>query len=125
MINPVGWFDIFVADMDRAKTFYEAVLDVQLEDIGDPSDSSKTIKGFPFDMEKHGAGGALVKMEGMPVGQNSVVVYFSSEDCAVEESRIESSGGRVEKSKFSIGDCGFITLGVDTEGNMFGLHSMK
>jgi hypothetical protein len=76
-------------------------------------------------MEKYGATGALVQMEGFPVGQNSVVIHFSCEDCSVEESRIESSGGKVKKSKFSIGEYGFISLAIDTEGNMFGLHSLK
>ena len=27
MNNPVGWFEIYVEDMDRAKAFYEAVFD--------------------------------------------------------------------------------------------------
>jgi hypothetical protein len=47
------------------------------------------------------------------------------DDCAVEEGRVKTSGGKVEKAKMSIGEYGFISLVVDTEGNMFGLHSMK
>ena len=54
-----------------------------------------------------------------------VTIYFSCEDCEVEESRIESAGGTVVRPKFSIGDYGFITLAKDTEGNMFGLHSLS
>ncbi|MGH1539145.1 MAG: VOC family protein [Arenicella sp.] len=125
MSNPVGWFDIYVADMNRAKTFYESVLNVQLGDLGDPSDSTIIMKSFPSDMEKYGATGALVKMEGAQVGQNSVIVYFSCDDCSVEESRVESAGGNVARPKFSIGEFGFISLAVDTEGNMFGLHSLN
>ncbi len=125
MSNPVGWFDIYVADMNSAKTFYESVLNVQLGDLGDPSDSTIIMKSFPSDMEKYGATGALVKMEGAQVGQNSVIVYFSCDDCSVEESRVESAGGNVARPKFSIGEFGFISLAVDTEGNMFGLHSLN
>ncbi len=29
--NPVGWFEIYVQDMDRAKAFYENVLSRTLE----------------------------------------------------------------------------------------------
>jgi predicted enzyme related to lactoylglutathione lyase len=29
------------------------------------------------------------------------------------------------KEKYSIGQYGFIVLAFDTEGNMFGLHSLK
>ena len=28
--NPVTWFEIYVQDMDRAREFYETVLDVTL-----------------------------------------------------------------------------------------------
>ena len=124
MSNPVNWFEIYVSDMGRAKNFYESVLNIQLGELGHPNDSTVEMKAFPSDMEKHGATGALVKMEGFPVGGNSVLVYFSCDDCSVEESRVESAGGRVEKTKFSIGEYGFISLAVDTEGNMFGLHSL-
>lgn len=125
MKNPVAWFDIYVADMDRAVTFYESVFAVSLGDLTDPSDPSMVMRSFPSDMENYGASGALVKMEGAPVGQNSVIVYFSCEDCAVEEARVETAGGKIQKSKFSIGEFGFIALVTDTEGNAIGLHSMK
>lgn len=125
MSNPVGWFDIYVVDMARAKKFYESVLNIQLGDISDPSDPTIVMKAFPSDREQYGATGALVKMEGTPVGQNSVIAYFSCDDCSVEESRVELSGGKVKKPKFSIGEYGFTSLAIDTEGNMFGLHSLK
>ena len=72
-----------------------------------------------------GAGGALVKMNGFPSGGNSTLVYFTCDDCAVEESRVKTSGGKIQKAKVPIGEYGFISLAIDTEGNMFGLHSMK
>lgn len=56
---------------------------------------------------------------------NSTIVYFACEDCAVEEARVQKFGGRVERSKFSIGEYGFISLAFDTEGNMIGLYSQK
>lgn len=125
MNNPVGWFEIYVADINRAQAFYQSVLDVQLEDLGDPTDDSIQMKAFPANMEQYGSSGALVHATGVPVGQNSVMVYFSCEDCANEASRVVSSGGSIEKEKFSIGEYGFITVAKDTEGNIFGLHSSK
>ncbi|MEZ8130035.1 VOC family protein [Enterovibrio norvegicus] len=38
------------------------------------------------------------------------IVYFGVEDCAVEESRIEASGGQVIKPKMSIGEFGFVCV---------------
>lgn len=123
--NPVSWFEIYVDNMDRAKQFYEAVFQVGLESITDPSDDGIQMLGFPSDMHGYGASGALVKCEGMPAGGNSTLVYFSCGDCSVEESRIEEAGGKVERPKMSIGEYGFISIVFDTEGNCFGLHSLN
>lgn len=120
--NPVGWFEIYVQDMPRAKAFYESVLGIRLEKLEVPG---MELLSFPMQQNGYGATGALVRMEGCPSGGNSTLVYFSCEDCAVEAGRAKASGGQVFKDKFSIGQYGFIALVSDTEGNMIGLHSMK
>jgi len=123
--NPVAWFEIYVDDLARAKKFYSHVLAVELEPLGDPSDVSIQMMAFPSNMEQYGAAGALVKMDGVAAGGNSTLVYFACDDCASEESRVAAAGGSVVKPKMSIGEYGFISLATDSEGNMFGLHSMK
>lgn len=120
--NPVGWFEIYVQDMERAKRFYETVFESKLERLESPEIE---MWSFPYDSQAAGSGGALVKMEGYPSGGNSTLIYFICADCAVEESRVEAAGGRVERGKMSIGEYGFISLAYDTEGNMIGLHSMQ
>ena len=120
--NPVGWFEIYVEDMDRAKKFYETVFQTKLEDLHSPD---VEMWAFPMEHNLWGAGGSLVRMAGRTSGGNSTLVYFSCDDCAVEESRAEKSGGRIQRTKMSIGQYGFISLVVDSEGNMIGLHSMK
>lgn len=123
--NAIGWFDIYVTDMERAVAFYQAVLEKKLEDMGDPTDSSVIMKSFPTDMAAYGAGGALVKREGSGPGIGGTLVYFGVEDCLVEESRVSDAGGEVISPKMSIGEFGWVSLCMDTEGNMFGLSSMK
>ena len=118
--NPVGWFEIYVQDMERAKSFYEAVFETQLTKLDNPD---VELWGFPMEMDRRGAAGALVKIPGCPSGGNSVLVYFTCEDCAIEAGRVVANGGSLHRAKFSIGPYGFIALAVDTEGNMFGLHS--
>ena len=120
--NPVGWFEIYVQDMPRAKAFYEAVFDAQLSKLESPG---VELWAFPGNMDRYGAPGALVKMPGFPSGANSVLVYFSCADCAVQAAKAAKAGGRIQKEKFSIGQYGFIALVIDTEGNMIGLHSMQ
>src|SRR5688572_31040879 len=44
--------------------------------------------GFPMQENSSGCAGSLVKVPGMPSGGNSTLVYFASEDCSVEESRV-------------------------------------
>lgn len=125
--NVVGFFEIYVDDMERATAFYQTVLKQKLEKLGDPTGESQMMS-FPMDdksMSQYGAVGALVKMEGSSPGVGGTMVYFNSEDCAVEESRVATAGGKVVRPKFSIGEFGWVTLCQDTEGNMFGLHSMK
>ena len=124
--NPVGWFEIYVHDMQRARTFYEAVLGVRLEKLQSPASDPAELWAFPMHMEALGAAGALVKMEGGPSGGgNSTIVYFTCADCGVEAKRAAASGGKVMKDKFSIGPYGFIALVFDTENNVIGLHSMQ
>lgn len=122
MTNPVGWFEIYVQDIPRAKAFYENVFSIKLEDLKMPGIEMWT---FPMDHEATGAPGAIIKMEGCPSGGNSTIVYFVCEDCAVEENKASIHGGKIFKEKYSIGEYGFISLVTDTEGNMIGLHSMK
>ena len=120
--NPVGWFEIYVQDMNRAKAFYESVFKTQLQKLEGPG---LDMWAFPMQPEANGAAGALIRMEGFPSGGNSTIVYFICADCSVEAKRASTQGGKIFKDKFSIGQHGFIALVTDTEGNMIGLHSMK
>jgi uncharacterized protein len=122
--NAIGWFDIYVEDMDRAVTFYESVFEEKLEKIVDPTDETQMM-GFPANMQAYGASGALVKTKHSRPGVGGTMVYFSVEDCSVQESRIIGAKGKIVRPKFSIGEFGWVTLCVDTEGNMFGLNSMN
>ncbi|MCU6434670.1 VOC family protein [Undibacterium sp. Jales W-56] len=120
--NPVGWFEIYVQDIERAKTFYQTVFQITLEKLNSPDID---MWAFPANMDGWGAGGSLVRMPGYPSGGNSTLVYFSCADCAVEEGRVVAAGGRIQREKMSIGEYGFISLIFDTEGNMVGLHSLE
>jgi uncharacterized protein len=127
--NPVAWFEIYVDDIARAKQFYSKVLAVDLYDMDVPNDGDGDVEfqmvSFPLVEEAPNASGALVKAQGVKAGGNSTMVYFSCEDCSVEEGRVEGAGGKVIKPKFPIGPYGFCAVNLDTEGNMFGLHSMQ
>ncbi|MFK8024174.1 MAG: VOC family protein [Ilumatobacter sp.] len=122
-MRKIGWFDIYVEDMDRAQTFYEAVLQTQLTSMDDPNDPTAQMRAFGDDFVSHGAGGALVKLEYATPGPGGAMVYFACDDCSVELARVEAAGGTVVRPKFSIGEHGNVAIMTDTEGNMVGLHS--
>jgi predicted enzyme related to lactoylglutathione lyase len=121
--NAVGWFEIYVNDIARARDFYESVFGVRLERLGG-EDPGFEMWGFPGVDGGTGCPGALVYMAGVQAGGNSTLVYFNCDDCAVEAGRALGAGGSIFKPKFAIGEHGFVALAVDPDGNMFGLHSM-
>ncbi|WP_396214545.1 VOC family protein [Gemmatimonas sp.] len=60
MHNAIGWFDLYVDDLDRAAKFYETVFQQPLEPMGDPTGET-VMRSFPGNMQADGAAGALVK----------------------------------------------------------------
>lgn len=128
--NPVVHFEIYVQDMERVQAFYEAVLGTKLEKMPTPiAGMDADMRFFPMDqatgMSTYGAGGMLIKMEGVPSGGCGTLVYFACDDCAVQAARAAELGGSIYKEKTSIAQHGFFSLAKDTEGNMIGFHSMQ
>lgn len=120
--NHVGWFDIYVNDMARAKQFYETVFNVTLVDM--PSEWGKQA-AFPFDEQKPFISGALVERKDSISTGNNIIIYFETVNCVEEEQRIEQAGGKILKPKMDIGQFGFVSIFQDTEGNTVGLHSLQ
>jgi predicted enzyme related to lactoylglutathione lyase len=124
-INAIVWFEIYVEDMDRAVKFYETVLNKKLEKMITPDGFDGEMYAFPSNQEAGGASGAIVKMECYKPSGMGTIVYFASDDCTLELSRVEAAGGKIIDAKMSIGEYGFIGLVSDSEGNTIGFHSMK
>lgn len=117
--NPIVWCEIYVQDMARAKSFYESVFQVKLEKLESPG---MEMWAFPMVMDRVGASGALVKMDGVKSGGSGTIPYFHCDEVAVELERVVAAGGQIQQPKMSLGQHGFMALIVDTEGNMIGLH---
>jgi hypothetical protein len=121
VVNPVVWFEIAAADLDRAKSFYEAVFGstFQFIDMG-----TTRMHMFNGDSALPGASGALVHSPDNTVSADGVTIYFASADITTELDRVAGAGGRVLVPKTSIGEFGFIGMFLDSEGNRIGLHSV-
>jgi len=121
--NVMGWFEIPVTDMDRAKAFYEKVFgyEIELSQMGEFQ-----MGLFPSPGDLGGAMGALVLHESYVPSQEGALLYFTafSGDLTEELSRVEEAGGTKLTDKTNIGDeHGHMALFLDTEGNKVAIHS--
>jgi predicted enzyme related to lactoylglutathione lyase len=120
MANVINWFEIPVADFERAKKFYGEILNGTLhtEKMGDH------LMGF-LPMEGEGVGGAIVHGEGYTPSSDGTVVYLNGgDDLGVILSRVEPSGGKILVPKTKITEeIGYFAIFLDTEGNKIALHS--
>ncbi|WP_158860060.1 VOC family protein [Lunatibacter salilacus] len=120
--NMIGWFEIPVIDMNRAKKFYEIVFDIEIQ----VQDFHGTEMGwFPFSESKPGAAGSLIKNKAYsPSEEKGVLIYFSSTDISTQLKKVLEEGGKILQAKTLISeDVGFMGLFVDSEGNRIALHS--
>ncbi|MEQ8881416.1 MAG: VOC family protein [Cyclobacteriaceae bacterium] len=121
MNNPVQWFEIATKDLERAKTFYSEVFNLEFQYIEMP-DSKMYMFGEP---DKIGSAGCLLQSAESKPSTEGTTIYFSCEDVAVHADKIEIAGGQVIVPKTDIGEFGFFGQFIDSEGNRLGLHSQK
>jgi predicted enzyme related to lactoylglutathione lyase len=122
MNNPVNWFEIATSDLERAKEFYTLVFKREFQLMEMPGSKMYIFSGGD---NAKGAAGALIFSEDHKPSSDGTIVYFECEDVASETSRVESAGGALLFPKMSIGEFGFISQCIDTEGNKIGFHSGK
>lgn len=119
--NPVNWFEIPVADLERAITFYTAVFGYELKRV---EMGEMQMAWFPLgDMETPGATGSLVRHECFVPSRAGTLVYFTVPDINAALEKIKVNGGKELKPKTGIGQYGFIAHFEDSEGNGVALHS--
>jgi len=116
--NRVVWFDIPVADLDRAISFYERVLAIEVD--------KQSFDGFEFATLAHveGNGGCLVpNADGVSATQGPLI--YLNVDGRLEEAvaLVEDQGGSVTQGIHQIGPYGQRAVILDSEGNRLALHS--
>jgi uncharacterized protein len=122
MKNAINWFEIPVKDFDKAKKFYETILNAEMQVMEAMGMKSAF---FPADMQA-GVGGCIIKGQGYEPAKTGSLIYLNGgEDLSVPLSKVEKAGGKIIMPKTGIGPNGFMAYFEDTEGNKVGLHSMK
>lgn len=118
--NPVNWFELPVVDMERAKSFYSAVLGCEFTDFEIPDGS--LMAWFPMAQGVPGAAGALMKHPQYVPSTTGTLIYFSVPDVSATGAKVTQAGGQLCVDNMSIGEYGFISVFIDTEGNRVGIH---
>ena len=118
--NAIHWFEIPVADLDRAQRFYETLLAraMRREQMG-----PQTLAVFAYE---DGIGGALLRSDTAPApatdGTLACLDAGPSLDAVL--SRASELGAKVLLQKTELPrHTGFIAQIVGSEGNRIGLHS--
>jgi predicted enzyme related to lactoylglutathione lyase len=121
--NAVSWFEIPVANFERAKTFYQKIFDFEMPEM----DMSGIRMGILLhDRDGGGVGGAICFGEGYkPAGADGPKIYLTaSPDLNAVLNRVEAAGGKVILPKTEIApDMGHFAFFSDSEGNVVGLYS--
>ena len=127
--NIITWFEIPVIDTERAKRFYETILDIQMQTLT-VAETNEELTFFPYNPEVIQATsgrvtGALVKSENRKPSDKGTTVYINaSPDIQMVLDKVTAAGGKIIVSKKQI-RAGFIAMILDTEGNSIGLHAEK
>lgn len=123
--NIITWFEIPVTDIDRAKKFYETILDIEMVERADGNDEAVF---FPFNpgiiqATSGRVTGVLSKSErNSPSGNGTVVYINASPGIQKVLDKVEQAGGKIIAPKTQI-PAGYIAIIIDSEGNKIGLHS--
>jgi len=121
MNNPIQWLEIAATDLEKAKIFYESVINLNLTFVDMPGN-----KMYMFgEPDKMGSAGCIVQSEENTPSAVGTIIYFACEDVAVEAAKIEEADGKLIVPKTDIGEFGFFAHFIDTEGNRIGMHSQK
>ena len=122
MKNAINWFEIPSSDFERAKSFYEKVLDTKMETHSMEGAGMK-MGFFPADWE-NGIGGGIAYGPGYEPSDKGTLVYLNGgDDLSVPLSRVEDAGGKIVVPKTSLGPNGFMAQFIDSEGNKVAFHS--
>ena len=124
-IHAINWFEIPVTDFNRAKTFYETILDIEMQ-VHEVGTSRMGI--FDYDNENDGRGGAIVYDPGFYTpSANGPLIYLNSEpDIQLVLDAVEAAGGKVLQGRTEVSmsrDMGYWALILDSEGNRIARHA--
>jgi predicted enzyme related to lactoylglutathione lyase len=123
--NVLTWFEIPVTDLQRARKFYENILDIEMVSR---TDGNEEAVFFPHDPNVIQATsgrvtGVLSKTNRNSPSANGTMIYINAcPSLQIVLDRVEKAGGKIIAPKTEI-PAGYIAAIIDSEGNKVGLHA--
>ncbi|MEP3209730.1 MAG: VOC family protein [Maribacter sp.] len=116
----ISIFEIPATDIKRAINFYEAILDIDIEQMEMPGMEMGIL---PYENQQ--VVGVIMKGEGYEPSAKGVTIYLNGgDDLQLILGKVEQNGGSILVPKSPHADeSGFFALFIDSEGNKMGLHS--
>ena len=123
MRNIITWFEIPSADINRAKAFYEALLETSIGDVQDFG--GLKMAAFARPENSSATTGTIVQHpQYTPSHQGSLLYFDGEKDLAPMLARVEPAGGKILQPKTLISPTiGHMALFEDTEGNRMAIFS--
>lgn len=119
MNNVITWFELPVNDFDRAKKFYENVLEISLTAMEIEGFKSLT---FPFDGSN--VSGSLIQNQNSEPNQSAILYFNAGQKLSPALERVKANNGKIVMETMPI-KSGFIAHVLDSEGNKIPLFALE
>lgn len=112
--NAIRWFEIPVMNFERAKLFYSAILEADIQEYFQGAERRGLL---PYSADDDGIGGALVQGPDFLSSQRGCLIYLRCNGLVGALERAVAAGGRIEREISPFTGSGHYAIIVDSEGN--------
>ena len=123
----ITWFEIPVLDSQRARKFYETILDIEMHTqfIQETNEELTFFPSHPNVIQATSGRvtGVLTKSQkGKPSREGTLIYFNASPSIQLVLDKVEAAGGKILTPKILI-KAGYIAIILDSEGNKIALHA--
>jgi predicted enzyme related to lactoylglutathione lyase len=119
MANPFVHVELGSTDIDKAKSFYQALFDWELKDADVGGGMTYTLIGVG-----EGTGGGMMKQM-VPGAPSAWLAYVGVDDIRAATAKAKSLGATVMRDVMEVMDEGWLSIIIDPTGAALGLWQPK
>ena len=117
--NPIGWFEIYVNDFEKAKEFYSNLFGWEFKLSKTP-----TYDYWNINTGENSPGGGLMKKTKPSHDGQAIMLYIETDDIDSVLAKAAKIGGKIEIPKTRISETsGSYAIFRDADNNLMGLWS--